>query len=72
MMRRLVDRKVAMKIVQRMTALMPPPPYLVNPLIKLAFVDQTYLQDLHYGSRRHVRVERLEPTGMRVQTHFQV
>ena len=27
--------------------------------MKLAFVDQTYMQSLHYGSRRHVRVERL-------------
>ena len=36
----------------------PPPPFELNPLVKLAFCDQTYMQNQHYGSRRHVRVER--------------
>ena len=55
--RRLLDRRVAMKILERMTALAPPPAFAVNPLVKLGFVDQTYMQNYHYGSRRHVRVE---------------
>ena len=71
-MRRLVDRSVALSILRHMTAIAPPPPYEVNPLVKLAFVDQTYMQNLHYGSRRHVRVERLNADGTPAETHFHV
>ena len=71
-MRRLVDRSVAMDILARMTALAPPPPFRVNPLVKLAFVDQTYMQNYHYGSRRHVRVEHLDAGGQPVQREWDV
>ena len=56
----------------RSQAIAPAPTFGVNPFVKVGFVDQTYLQNLHYGSRRHVRVERLEADGLRAQTHFEV
>ena len=33
-----------------MTELAPPPPFRVNTLVKEVFVDQTYMQNLHYGA----------------------
>ena len=39
--RRLVDVTVAIKVLKLMTSMAPPPTYSVNPLVKLAFVDQT-------------------------------
>ena len=71
-LRRLLHRTTTTSILHAMTACAPPLAFDVNPLVKLAFCDQTYLQNQHYGSRRHVRVERLDAMGMRVQTHFSV
>ena len=39
--RRLVDVTVAFKVLSIMTRIAPPPTYSVNPLIKVAFADQT-------------------------------
>ena len=71
-MRRLVDRSVAMSILEQMTALAPPPSFDVNPLVKLGFVDQTYMQNYHYGSRRHVRVQHVDAAGAPVQRAWDV
>ena len=37
-----------MAILHEMTRLAPPS-FAVNPLVKLALVDQTYMQSLHYA-----------------------
>lgn len=65
-LRRLLHRTTTTSILHAMTACAPPPPFHVNKLVQMAFVDQTYMQNMHYsgqgarGSRAHVRVERLD------------
>jgi len=71
-LRRLLDRKTTMRILKSMTKLAPQTSFEINPLVRLGLVDQTYMQNQHYGSRRHVRVEQLDDQGVRVQTHFDV
>ena len=66
-MRRLLHRSVAMSILKEMTVLAPPPSFSLNPLVKVGFVDQTYMQNYHYGSRRHVRVQHIDAAGEPVQ-----